>query len=156
MGAAPRKARKTKLAAGVETKNGPTPGAPKESGGQWKPVFVTAQDICRAAEVGNTNEDIAILAGLSTSTLEARFSAELVRGRSMRRDKIYRLQYELMEKSDKTMLIWLGKNGGNQADKAENEDVTYDLSQLSSAELERFASGTPLKRILGDRASAAA
>lgn len=132
-----------------------TPRGEGTRGPHLKPIFITPRDIKRAAEVGNTNEDIAILAGLSTSALEARFSEELVQGRSLRRQTILSLQYQLMEKSDKTMLIWLGKNGVGQADRSENEEVNFDLNTLSTEELASYASGHPLKKILAARVTAA-
>lgn len=125
-------------------------GRPK-GGRPLKSAFLTPGQITRAAEVGCSNKEIAILARLSHDTLVVRFRNELEYGRALRKWTILSKQFEGAEAMNVTMLIWLGKNELGQSDHNTSEEFTYDLNTLAGDELERLAAGQPLKKIVAGR-----
>lgn len=122
-----------------------------------KEATLTEDQIERMASVGCTDEEIAILAGLSETELKRSFGPLLKSGRSNMRDKLRTAQvrkalghfYEKADKDgnveiyvtepDNTMLIWLGKQYLGQSDKTETRNL--DMSKLSDDELRAIAKG---------------
>ena len=73
------------------------------------------------ASIGMKTRDIAILTGMAEKAVERRFASSLSKRRVERRAELLRKQWDVGLKGDKTLLIWLGKNYGEQSDRA---DVT--------------------------------
>jgi len=80
---------------------------------------IDSEAVLAAAEVGNTNTDIAHIMGCDESTIRKRFGEELERGRALQRDKLRKLQWRAAESGNAAMLIWLGKQMLSQTDKQE-------------------------------------
>lgn len=71
------------------------------------------------SEIGCTDTEIATLVGCSVDTINRRFAEILSKGRKTMRMKLRRAQIREAEKGNVTMLIWLGKQYLDQADKSE-------------------------------------
>lgn len=119
--------------------------------GTLKLLLLTPAAIAEAAETGCTDQEIAALSGVTDETLRKRHRRELEYGRAKRRYELRTKQYEQAKAGNGTMLVWLGKNDLGQSDHVTNEEFTYDLNNLTREELERFAAGQPLKKILAGR-----
>ena len=72
------------------------------------------------AKIGCTDEEIAILLGVSSDTLVRRFAEHIKKGRAEMKMSLRRLQIRLAEDGNATMAIWLGKQNLGQKDKVEH------------------------------------
>jgi precorrin-4 methylase len=66
-------------------------------------------------------ETIAIVLECSKDTLERRYAAIIKRGREKGKTTLMSKQFEVAEKGNVTMLIWLGKQHLGQVDKVERQ-----------------------------------
>lgn len=73
----------------------------------------------KLARIGCTDKEIALLAGISESTLRRRCREALSRGRASLAKSLRRKQLELARKGSVPMLIWLGKQYLGQTDRQE-------------------------------------
>ncbi len=73
----------------------------------------------KLARIGCTDQEIALLAGISESTLRRRCREALSRGRAALAKSLRRKQLELARKGSVPMLIWLGKQYLGQTDRQE-------------------------------------
>ena len=110
---------------------------------------VDEKQVERAAAIGCTVAEIAVVLGVSKDTLERRFAASIEKGRERGRRSLRRMQWKTAKAGNPTMQIWLGKQLLGQADKQEltgrdgGPIQTMDLTRLSDRELqdlERLAS----------------
>lgn len=80
---------------------------------------VDAKLVGELAAIGCKTNEIAIIVGVSTDTLERRFAAEMAKGRENLRISLRRWQLEAAKKGNVAMLIWLGKQMLGQTEKIE-------------------------------------
>lgn len=92
---------------------------------------INPKQVEKLARYGATNVEIADIFGVNEGTIRKRFSEELTKGRSDRRVKLRRKQYELALRGNVTMLIWLGKQDLGQAEKVENKTEVSGRLELS-------------------------
>lgn len=78
--------------------------------------------VAKLALRGNNNCDIAAYFGVDESTIRERFPEILRKNRALRRARLRAKQYEQALKGNTTMLIWLGKQELDQADKQETKN----------------------------------
>lgn len=71
------------------------------------------------AALGCKNNEIAVVVGVSTDTLERRFAGEMSKGRENLKISLRRWQLEAAKKGNVAMLIWLGKQMLGQTEKIE-------------------------------------
>ena len=99
------------------------------------------ETIYSLANVGCTNESIAVQLGVSCNTIERRFGPVLKKAREAMKTSLRVLQLEAAKKGNVTMLIWLGKQYLGQAEKVESvseqtvkTDIIYRTEWGGSAE----------------------
>lgn len=85
------------------------------------PAKLDKDRVLAMAIVGCTIAEIAAVMGVSRDTIERRCRKEIDLGREKGNASLRKKQWEMAMAGDKTMLIWLGKNRLNQADKAESK-----------------------------------
>jgi len=78
---------------------------------------IDAVTVSRMALEGARNTDIADHFGVDESTIRDRFPEILRKKRAERRMNLRRMQYQKAMRGDGAMLIWLGKNELEQADR---------------------------------------
>lgn len=81
------------------------------------PLDIDAEQVLKLAQLGCKNNEIADYFGCSPDTIEKRFAAELVKGRSEVRMSLRRWQLEAAKRGQIAMLIWLGKQMLGQQDR---------------------------------------
>lgn len=69
-----------------------------------------------------TQAEMATVLGCSVKTLERRFGRAIEKGKARAATSLRRKQWQLAEKGNVTMLIWLGKQYLGQRDRPEDED----------------------------------
>lgn len=84
-------------------------------------IPIDGTQVEKLAALHCTVSEIAEFFDCSTDTIHRRFAAELTKGRSQGRIKLRRLQWQLAEKMNATMLIFLGKNYLSQRDRSDEE-----------------------------------
>jgi len=123
-----------------------------------KKLKINWDKVDKALEAGANGVQCAAMLGVHPDTLynkckevyKVDFSAYQQAKRERGNEKLLNAQYELaIKENDKTMLIWLGKQRLNQAEKREVKNDTtlkakLDLSKLSNDQL------AELSRILAD------
>jgi len=79
----------------------------------------------KLAQIHCTNEEIALICGVSADTIERRCAGIIKRGRANGRASLRRMQYKKALEGNPAMLIWLGKQILGQRDMPEinNEDL---------------------------------
>lgn len=82
--------------------------------------------IDKLAAIHCTDEEVAENIGISVDTLVNNFSEPLKKGKLKGKRSLRRLQYELAQKGDRVMLIWLGKQLLQQKDKVEQTNIDGD------------------------------
>jgi hypothetical protein len=91
------------------------------------PADIDLTVVRRAASIGCTHEEIAVLAGVERSTIQRRLVDDpevqlaIAEGRENGRTALRRLQWQRANAGSDTMLIWLGKQLLGQRDKADLE-----------------------------------
>jgi len=73
------------------------------------------EDIQKLASYGCTNVEIADYFGCSENTIR-RYGEFLTKGRSMKKLRLRQIQWQIAEKGNAAMAIWLGKNELGQSD----------------------------------------
>ena len=68
-----------------------------------------ARKIEQLAEVGCSHEEIALICGVSVSTIERNYDVAIKQGHAKRNHNLRKLQYECAKRGNVAMLIWLGK-----------------------------------------------
>lgn len=110
-----------------------------------RPVKIVDEHlILDLASKGLIMSELAAHCGVSESTLHRRYAEVIKRGKSLMHASLRKKQFELAMDGNATMLIWLGKQELDQADKSEfkgslKHDVS-DLSRLSDEELAQVES----------------
>lgn len=100
---------------------------------KWQPKYAADLDpaeVYRLCLIGCTVETIAARLETTPDVLNASFIHELNLARAERKEKLLAAQWELaVEKGDKTMLIWLGKQDLGQTDRQEStaEYKTFEV-----------------------------
>jgi len=94
---------------------------------------LTPEQVQGMAALGCADHEIAVLAGVSESTLQRHFDVQLKAGRASLRHDLRKAQVDRAKAGSDTMLIWLGKQYLNQHDRQTN--VHIDVSQLTDDEL---------------------
>ena len=74
-----------------------------------KPLKLDEEQVQQLASLGHSDSIIAVLAGVSESTLKRRFDPYLKQGRAELHQQIRTLQLQRARDGSDTMLIWLGK-----------------------------------------------
>jgi hypothetical protein len=75
----------------------------------------------KLAAIGCKVNEIASILGCSDDTISRRYAGEFQKGRDNLRMSLRRKQIEVAMKGDRTLLIWLGKQYLDQADKVETK-----------------------------------
>lgn len=102
---------------------GPEPK--KKNPGGRPPIKIDLDLVEKLSFIQVTDEEMATVLGVSTETINRRKKASRAfrdayqKGREQGRISLRRWQYQQAEKGNTTMLIWLGKQYLNQADKQE-------------------------------------
>jgi hypothetical protein len=88
------------------------------------------------ASWGMTNREIAAAINMNESTFQTKYKHELRRGRSNMKERLRRIQLKVAAKGNPAMLIWLGKQYLQQADKQEqemNQTIIIKEKEIDSA-----------------------
>lgn len=93
--------------------------------------------VLRMAKYHCKDTEIADILGCSVDTLTRRFSAELAKGRAIRKMGIRRAQLYYALKGNATLLIWCGKQILGQVDKLEVADTTDDRNAADPEAVKR-------------------
>lgn len=107
--------------------------APPRKRPKWEPNYAEDLDpaeVYRLCLIGCTVETIAARLETTPDVLNKSFIHELNLARAERKEKLLAAQWELaVEKGDKTMLIWLGKQDLGQTDRQEStaEYKTFEV-----------------------------
>jgi hypothetical protein len=91
-------------------------GEKQKCGRKPKPISPGAVE--RAAAMGYTVGEIAVVFGCDRRTLQRRFAAAIKSGRRLGTSSLRRMQWKSARKGNVTMQIWLGKQLLGQSDKA--------------------------------------
>ena len=108
-------------------KTPPRKGVGQGVGGGRPPVQIDMQAVERAASIGCTADEIAVLLGVGRSTFFEKLNKDpalkesLEIGKARGRTTLRRLQWQGAETGNPTMLIWLGKQLLDQRDKVSQE-----------------------------------
>lgn len=90
---------------------------------------IDPEQVENLAAIHCTNEEIAAALGCSADTLTRRFADRIKKGKARGRASLRRKQWELAQKGNATMLIWLGKQLLGQSDRVaiplDIEDVEW-------------------------------
>ena len=78
-----------------------------------------AQKVEKMASFGLNNKEISDALGYDDSTLARHFEKNLIKGRSMLKEKLKRKQIAVALQGNVVMLIWLGKQYLGQAERTE-------------------------------------
>lgn len=123
---------------GIDKAISPSDG---ERGKPGRPLHpIDAKQVEELAKIHCTNAEIAAVLGCAESTLTERFSEDLEKWRAVGKKSLRRLQWDLAETGNPTMLIWLGKNQLGQTDKT---DLTSDGKAITF----RYADGVDPRAI---------
>ena len=91
-----------------------------------KKELTVEKQIAKLATYGLTNKEIAEALGYDDSTLKRKFEIFLIKGRANLKQRLKKKQIQVAMSGNVTMLIWLGKQYLEQADKVE-ETGDYKL-----------------------------
>ena len=91
-----------------------------------KKELTVEKQIEKLASYGLTNKEIAEALGYDDSTLKRKFENFLIKGRANLKQRLKKKQIQVAMSGNVTMLIWLGKQYLEQADKVE-ETGDYKL-----------------------------
>jgi hypothetical protein len=87
---------------------------------------IDEEKVARLARDGASNREIAALVGCDEGTIRGRFSALVTKKRAERRVWLRARQNKSADEGNVTMLIWLGKQELDQADKAPAQPPSED------------------------------
>jgi len=90
-----------------------------------KPKELSEKTIFSLAQVGCTEEEIALHLGCSVDTIQRRYAAVLKKGRAELRMSLRRSQVKKALEGDNTMLIWLGKIILGQKEEKNYDPIDY-------------------------------
>ena len=90
----------------------------KTTGGRPR-LELNLHQVFKLASLGLTNPEIAAIMNCSPDTLERHHREILARGREMASASVRRKQFQLAQRGNTTMLVWLGKNLCGQKDRIE-------------------------------------
>jgi N-methylhydantoinase B/oxoprolinase/acetone carboxylase alpha subunit len=93
-------------------------------------IEVPESKIRQLAEVGCTDEEIGLIAGIDDATVQRRFASLIKAGRAKMRQSIRHMQIQRAREGSDTMLVWLGKVVLHQK---ENLDVRIDATDTLAA-----------------------
>jgi hypothetical protein len=82
---------------------------------------IDPEQVYKLAALHCTNKEMADILGISTDTLERRFAAEIVKGKSDAKRDLRDMQWKACKRGNITMMIWLGKQMLGQRDKSDEE-----------------------------------
>jgi hypothetical protein len=106
--------------------------------------------------IGATAVEMAHILPASQSTIEHRmadresdFSKSYNKGRAMLNASLRRKQIELAMAGHPTLLIWLGKQLLQQRDRADLNQTTVNLHELSAEQLQALSRGASLDEVVG-------
>ena len=88
-----------------------------------KKYNIDTKKVEQLASFGCTNIEIGSFFGCSSDLLEKSYSEFLTKGREKGKIRLRQLQWKSAESGNTTMLIWLGKQLLNQADKQEITEI---------------------------------
>jgi DNA-binding CsgD family transcriptional regulator len=100
---------------------------------------IDEKQVAKLAKEGASNRDIAALLDCTEDTIRKRFLAILTKGRAERRMEIRRKQTASMRKGNIAMLIWLGKQELDQADRSAVTVGTNPEQETKSDPIEEIA-----------------
>lgn len=104
----------------MTAKKQPAKKAPEKKGPGGRPKAVIDGDLVeKLASIGCTDKEIAMAANTSIDTLGRRFAERMEKGRENGKTRLRKKQLEVAMTGNVTMLIWLGKQMLNQAEKVE-------------------------------------
>lgn len=100
-------------------------------------IDIDEEKVFKLAKLGATNTDIAYVVGCSENVIRARFGEVVAKGRATRRNSLRKWQWDAARAGNVAMMIWLGKQYLDQADKSEHktEVTTIVESQKQRAML---------------------
>ena len=90
--------------------------------------IIDGEKVKELASKGNTISEIAADLDCSEALLYRRFASDIEKGRNRMKASLRRRQYEVADKGNVTMLIWLGKQELGQTDKSQIEETTRDVT----------------------------
>jgi hypothetical protein len=91
---------------------------------------IDAKQVEEMAAIGCTLPEMAAVLSCSDTTLKKHFASELIKGRARGHMSLRRMQWQLAQKGNLGMLIWLGKNLLKQSDRfevAEADDKGFNF-----------------------------
>lgn len=106
---------------------------------------INPDQVAALSAIGCTDDEMAIVLGCSSKTLQRRFVADMNKGRSNLKTRLRKKQIEVALTGNVTMLTWLGKNILNQADKVEMTGKDGASLAPQPATTFHFADGTVFK-----------
>ncbi|MBZ0200880.1 MAG: hypothetical protein K8H86_13500 [Ignavibacteriaceae bacterium] len=92
-----------------------------------KKEIAEEQKIEKLAGFGLTNKEISEALGYDENTLKRNFEIFLIKGRGNLRERLRRKQLDVALRGNVAMLIWLGKQYLNQAEKTD-ESGNYSIT----------------------------
>lgn len=92
---------------------------------------VDPETVVKLASIGCSMREIAMVVGVSTSTISRRFQNEYEEGRANLNVRLRKKQVEIALAGNTTMLIWLGKQLLDQSDKQENRNFNNEQVQVT-------------------------
>jgi AraC-like DNA-binding protein len=88
---------------------------------RYKARDVDPEQVRKLAGIGCTQDEIAVIVGLSKPTLRKHFAEQMSSGLENFRMSLRRLQAKKAAEGNVTMLIWLGKQYLGQSDRQEQK-----------------------------------
>ena len=77
---------------------------------------ISGAEVQKLASFGCTNTEIAAFYNCNEATIRKGYSEYLTKGRSMKKLRLRQIQWQIAEKGNAAMAIWLGKNELGQSD----------------------------------------
>jgi hypothetical protein len=102
---------------------------PKNKGGRPR-IKLDVEQIEKLASIGCTTQEIGVVLGCSDNTLERNYMQVLELGRAKMRMSLRRMQIKAAQEGNGTMMVWLGKQYLDQADKSENKVYASSLTDI--------------------------
>jgi hypothetical protein len=97
-----------------------------------------AHKIEQMAMVGCSNEEIALILGVSADIIERNYSGAIKEGKAKRNHNLRKMQYEAAKKGNIVMMVWLGKQWLNQRDRPELDGAIDPLRELVNEYRKRY------------------
>ncbi len=77
---------------------------------------ISGEEVQKLASFGCTNTEIADFYNCNEATIRKGYSEYLTKGRSVKKLRLRQIQWQIAEKGNAAMAIWLGKNELGQSD----------------------------------------